>query len=51
MKAQNLNRMTPYVFMAPAAIIMGLALLYPLAYMMDRFELGIPAKIFLKLNL
>lgn len=33
MKAQNLNRMTPYVFMAPAAFIMGLALLYPLAYM------------------
>ena len=33
MKAQNLNRMTPYVLMAPAAIIMGLALLYPLAYM------------------
>ena len=33
MKAQKLNRMTPYVFMAPAAIIMGLALLYPLAYM------------------
>ena len=33
MKAQNLNQMTPYVFMAPAAIIMGLALLYPLAYM------------------
>lgn len=33
MKAQNLNRITPYVFMAPAAIIMGLALLYPLAYM------------------
>ena len=33
MKAQNLNRMTPYVFMAPATIIMGLALLYPLAYM------------------
>ncbi len=33
MKAQNLNRLTPYVFMAPAAIIMGLALLYPLAYM------------------
>jgi multiple sugar transport system permease protein len=25
--------MTPYVFMAPAVIIMGLALLYPLAYM------------------
>ncbi len=35
MKAQNLNRMTPYVFMAPAAIIMGLALLYPLAYMIS----------------
>ena len=33
MKAQNLNRMTPYVFMAPATIIMGLALLYPLTYM------------------
>ena len=33
MKAQNLNRMTPYVFMAPAAIIMGVALLNPLAYM------------------
>ena len=33
MKAQNLNRMTLYVFMAPVAIIMGLALLYPLAYM------------------
>ena len=33
MKSQKLNRMTPYVFMAPAVIIMGLALLYPLAYM------------------
>jgi multiple sugar transport system permease protein len=32
-KSQKLNRMTPYVFMAPAVIIMGLALLYPLAYM------------------
>ena len=32
MKAQNLNRMAPCVLMAPAAIIMGLALLYPLAY-------------------
>ena len=33
MKSQKLNRMTPYVFMAPAVIIMGLALLYPLGYM------------------
>ena len=33
MKAQNLNRMAPCVLMAPATIIMGLALLYPLAYM------------------
>jgi multiple sugar transport system permease protein len=32
-KSQKLNRMTPYVFMAPAVIIMGLALLYPLGYM------------------
>ena len=28
-----MNRLTPYVFIAPAVIIMGLALLYPLAYM------------------
>ncbi|MEM9855696.1 MAG: sugar ABC transporter permease [Pseudomonadota bacterium] len=27
------NRMTPYLFMAPAAVIMGIALLYPLGYM------------------
>ena len=27
------NRLTPYMFMAPAAIIMAIALLYPLAYM------------------
>ena len=33
MKSQKLNRMTPYVFMAPAVIIVGLALLYPLGYM------------------
>lgn len=33
MKSQKLNRMTPYVFIAPAVIIMGLALLYPLGYM------------------
>ena len=30
---QSMNRLTPYVFIAPAVIIMGLALLYPLAYM------------------
>jgi multiple sugar transport system permease protein len=27
------NRLTPYMFMAPAAIIMAIALLYPLGYM------------------
>jgi len=27
------NRLTPYLFMAPAAVIMGIALLYPLGYM------------------
>ena len=30
---QSMNRLTPYVFISPAVIIMGLALLYPLAYM------------------
>lgn len=34
MKGQFLNRMTPYMFMAPAGIIMAIALLYPLGYMM-----------------
>jgi len=29
----SMNRLTPYVFIAPAIIIMGLALLYPLGYM------------------
>ncbi len=33
MNSQTLNRMTPYMFMAPAVIIMGIALLYPLGYM------------------
>ncbi|MEM9678294.1 MAG: sugar ABC transporter permease [Pseudomonadota bacterium] len=28
------NRLTPYLFMAPAVLIMGIALLYPLGYMM-----------------
>jgi multiple sugar transport system permease protein len=33
MRVQHFNRLTPYVFLAPAAIIMVLALLYPLGYM------------------
>ena len=33
MKADTLGRLTPYIFLAPAAIIMGIALLYPLGYM------------------
>lgn len=33
MKRATLNRTTPYLFMAPAAIIMAIALLYPLLYM------------------
>ena len=32
-KAQLANRFTPYMFMAPAAVIMAVALMYPLAYM------------------
>ena len=33
MATKGINRLTPYMFMAPAAIIMGIALLYPLGYM------------------
>ena len=33
MSTARANRMTPYLFMAPAAVIMGIALLYPLGYM------------------
>lgn len=33
MKASTLNRMTPYIFIAPAALIMVVSLLYPLLYM------------------
>ncbi|MEM0977198.1 MAG: sugar ABC transporter permease [Pseudomonadota bacterium] len=33
MRAQSLNKLTPWMFMAPAAIIMAIALLYPLGYM------------------
>jgi multiple sugar transport system permease protein len=29
----NLNRLTPYLFVAPAAVVMVLALFYPIAYM------------------
>lgn len=32
-RARFANRLTPYLFMAPAAIIMAIALLYPLGYM------------------
>ena len=33
MSTARANRLTPYMFMAPAAIIMAIALLYPLGYM------------------
>ena len=33
MSLARANRMTPYLFMAPAAVIMAIALLYPLGYM------------------
>lgn len=33
MKASTINRMTPYIFIAPAAVIMVVSLLYPLLYM------------------
>jgi len=33
MRIARANRLTPYMFMAPAAIIMAIALLYPLGYM------------------
>ncbi len=32
-KAQRMNRLTPYMFMAPAFVIMAIALIYPLGYM------------------
>ena len=34
MRIARANRLTPYMFMAPAAIIMLIALMYPLGYMM-----------------
>ena len=33
MNTATLNRLTPYLFIAPAALIMAMALLYPLGYM------------------
>ena len=33
MSIARVNRLTPYMFMAPAAVIMAIALLYPLGYM------------------
>lgn len=33
MQAANVNRLTPYLFLAPAAMIMAVALLYPIGYM------------------
>ena len=33
MNRQFMNRLTPYMFMAPAALIMAIALIYPLGYM------------------
>ncbi len=33
MSYETINRLTPYVFLAPAAVIMAIALLYPLGYM------------------
>ncbi|MEL7214417.1 MAG: sugar ABC transporter permease [Pseudomonadota bacterium] len=30
---QNLNRMTPYMFLAPAVVVLVVALLYPIGYM------------------
>ncbi|GLQ74789.1 carbohydrate ABC transporter permease [Vibrio penaeicida] len=34
MKSINLNRMTPYLFLAPAGIVLLFGLLYPIIYMM-----------------
>jgi len=33
MKSSSLNRMTPYLFMAPAGVVLAVGLLYPIAYM------------------
>ena len=33
MNTPSLNRLTPYMFLAPAAAVLGIALLYPIGYM------------------
>ena len=33
MNTARINRLSPYIFLAPAVVIMALALLYPLGYM------------------
>ncbi|MGZ2258798.1 carbohydrate ABC transporter permease [Roseobacter sp. A03A-229] len=33
MQVANANRLTPYLFLAPAALVMAVALLYPIGYM------------------
>ncbi|MBW4707184.1 sugar ABC transporter permease [Roseobacter sp. YSTF-M11] len=33
MQSANVNRATPYLFLAPAALVMAVALLYPIGYM------------------
>ena len=33
MSIARVNRLSPYMFMAPAMVIMAIALLYPLGYM------------------
>ena len=33
MSRTSLNRLTPYMFVAPAGLVMILALFYPIAYM------------------
>lgn len=33
MQTANANRLTPYLFLAPAALVMAIALLYPIGYM------------------
>ena len=33
MQTANVNRLTPYLFLAPSAAVMGIALLYPIGYM------------------
>lgn len=33
MQAANINRLTPYLFLAPAAVVLAVALIYPVGYM------------------